>query len=428
MMLTAAVTGSTASVAMAAPTRAEYEALKAEINDLTKQLQVEEAKDTYRAKKNAKHVSPWQTPNWDVSGDARFKFASQNNQSKSMERLRVSVDHRLSKEINFHVRWNVMDDNEFGLSSKRADTLYSDTGSYRYPDFQANDNNWLSHLYVSMDNCLHIPQVTIGRFGQTFGATGFWGSEDKGGIDGIKMELAKNHRLTVGFADFSPSQQYPDYVKGGTSAIYPDGSNAAPYYFSKGIGDAIFINGSLPVDKSTDIYAMYLREVGTPRNNALMTAHTTGDTVECAWDGKHHELIGLGFKKRFSPDFTLLGDFMQNRAFDASQNAAYVSLRYKGADINKKGSFGVNLDYRRIGSPYKLLDNKGTQNYSILCGNLISSDRTLVEDNRRGPVLGIQWTPTKDILVEAMQSFMTHNTETGERVDDYTSLSISTRF
>lgn len=53
---------------------------------------------------------------------------------------------------------------------------------------------------------------------------------------------------------------------------------------------------------------------------------------------------------------------------------------------------------------------------------------TLAEDGIKGPVIGFQWAPGYDLLVEAKRSFATKYTETGEKADDYTSISLSTKF
>ncbi len=419
--LALAISLSFAGTSYAAPTQKEIDELKKEIASLSISLKVEQRKSQAQEKAKDKKSA------WEFAGDARIKYASYGNDSKMLERVRISMDHDIAKDVRFHARWNVMNDNEFGLTTKNADNLFN-RESYRYADFGAADNNWLSDVYVEMDNSLFgAKTATVGRFGQTFGATGFWSDADtSGGIDGIKLDFGANKRFTVGFANFGAAQDYPEYVKGGTSATRPDGSNAVPYYFSKGIEDAYFINAKIPVSNATTFHGMYLKEVSSSMANALMTSDSTS-AVEGPRPGRH-DLRGVGVSTKLNQTVTLLGDYMTNNAFSGKQDALYLSFRYKGADISKPGSFGMNLDYRRVDAPYTITNNKGIEYYSILCGNRLSSDLTLVADGVKGPVLGIQWAAGHDLLIEGKTSFSTKNTETGGKEDNYTSISLSTRF
>ncbi|MPM40287.1 hypothetical protein SDC9_86927 [bioreactor metagenome] len=423
--LALAISLSFAGTSYAAPAQKDIDALKKEIAELNMILKVEQRKSQAMEKAKEKKAA------WNFDGDARIKYAELGSDSKMLERVRIGVNHDLGKDVRFHATWNVMNDNEFGLTNRRADNLYRDTASYYYGDFDGADNNWLSKAYVEMDkSLLGSNTTTIGRFGQTFGATGFWSDEEtNGGIDGIKLTF-DDKRITVGFANFGATQDYPTYVAGGTGATYPGGSTAVPYYLSKGLEDAFFINAKMPVSKATTFHGMYLREVGSKTANALKVANTDSKAEEPRLS--KHDLHGIGISTKINEKVTFLGDYLQNIAVDGDQDAIYLSLRYKGADIAKPGSFGLNFDYRKVDAPYyTAITANGKQvqgSYSILCGNLLSSDRTLVEDNRKGPVFGFQWAAGHDLLVEGKQSFSTKNTETGASEDDYTSISLSTRF
>lgn len=422
-----------AGTSFAAPTQQDIDQLKKEIAELNMQLKVEQRKAQVMEKAKDKKAD------WQFKGDARIKYAESASDSKMLERVRISVDHDMGKDVRFHARWNVMNDNEFGLTNRNAASLYS-RSTYYYSDFSGADNNWLSDAYVEMDKFLGADTVTIGRFGQTFGATGFWSdAQTNGGIDGIKLDL-DNKRLTVGFANFGATQDYHTYFSGGTTAYFPDGSNAAPYVMSKDLEDAWFINYKAPLSKASTLHTMYLREVGSKTANALKTANGS-NVVEGPRHGKH-DLQGIGLTTKLNDTVSLLGDYLRNNAVVGNQDAIYLSLRYKEANIAKPGSFGMNLDYRKIDSAYavsgqfkyydsdsKTIKNtNGIMEYSILCGGLLSSDRTLAEDGIKGPVFGFQWAAGHDLLVEGKRSFATKNTETGQSADNYTSISVSTRF
>ncbi|MCR5177335.1 MAG: hypothetical protein K6C05_10900 [Anaerovibrio sp.] len=424
-----------AAVASAEPSPEQLDALRAEIKELRQVLKVEKAKHKYQKAKDIERGKEW-----NIHGDVRTRYAKVDHEDVLTQRFRLSIDHPVGDTMRFVGRWAVMNNNEYGLSTQYAKSLFrwNNANVYdsnkTYPDFSAADNNWISDAYIDMYRVCGST-LTIGRFGHTFGATGFWSDADaSGGIDGVKASFdfrGGKDNLTVGYANFSPAQDYPKYVTGGTSATYASGANAAPYYFSKGIGDALFITGKKQIDDQSTIYASWLHQYRTAnKNSSLMGSELTGTTsvINGNWDGAKHDIWGIGFKHDFNSNLTLLGDYMNNRCFNAHQDAVYLSLRYKQADITKHGTFGLNLDYRRIGAPYTRDNKKGTEYFSILAGNRLSSDMTLVEDNAKGFVFGFQWVPGKNILIEGRQAIGTKYTDTGNKAPDYSSLSISTKF
>ncbi|WP_294520626.1 hypothetical protein [uncultured Anaerovibrio sp.] len=448
MMLSAAFSLNIAAVASAAPTPEQLDALRAEIKELRQVLKVEKAKHKYQKAKDVER-----SKEWNVHGDIRTKYAKVDHEDVFTQRFRVSVEHPVGDTMRFKGRWAVMNNNEYGLTTSHSDALFRPNGanvySYAYPDYKAADNNWISDAYVEMDRVFGST-LTVGRFGHTFGATGFWSdAEASGGIDGVKASFdlrGGKDNITIGYANFAPTQEYPKYVGGATTAKDSYDKNvvggAAPYYFSKGIGDALFITGKHQFDDKSTVYASWLHQYKTANKNALMTSELMGTPIyddnqdppvlvsgpNFPWDGAKHDLWSIGFKHKFGDTVTLLGDYMQNRCFNAHQDATYISLRYRGADIQQKGSFGLNLDYSRVGSPYSRKNSAGTEYFSILAGNKLSSDMTLVADNINAFVFGFQWVPGKNIFIEGKQSFNTKFTDTGDKAPDYTSLSVSTKF
>ena len=449
MLLCTAFSLNIVAIASAAPTPEQLDALRAEIKELRQVLKVEKAKHKYQKAKDVER-----SKEWNVHGDIRAKL---DHEDVLTQRFRVSIEHPVGDTMRFKGRWAVMNNNEYGLSTAYAKQLFkwNNANAYNrdniYPDFAGADNNWISDAYIEMDRVFGST-LSIGRFGHTFGATGFWSdAETSGGIDGVKASFdfrEGKDNITIGYANFSPTQDYPRYVTGGTTAKDTYDKNveggAAPYYFSKGIGDALFITGKHQFDEQTTVYASWLHQYRTAnKNSSLMTSELMGTPIydkdgklqsgpNFPWDGAKHDLWSIGFKRIFDNNITVLADYMQNRCFNAHQDAAYLSLRYKGADIQKSGSFGFNLDYRRISEPYTrthIANGKTAyEYYSILAGNKLSSDMTLVTDNNKGFVFGFQWVPGKNILIEGKQSFATKFTDTGDKAPEYTSLSVSTKF
>ena len=435
MLLSTAFSLNVAAIASAAPSPEQLDALRAEIKELRQVLKVEKAKHKYNKLKDETRAK-----DLDIHVDARTKYAKVDHEDVLTNRFRVSMNAPVGDTMRFKARWAVMNNNEYGLSGNYAKGLFRYNGAEvydknrRYPDYSSADNNWMSDAYIEMDRVFGST-LSIGRFGHTFGATGFWSdAETSGGIDGVKASFdfrEGKDNLTIGYANFGPAQEYPKYVKGGTSATYPGGANAVPYYFNKGISDALFITGKHQFDDKTTVYASWLHQYRTsPKNTSLMGSELTGKTYKPneAWDGAKHDLWSIGVKHIFDSNVAILADYMNNRCFNAHQDATYLSLRYKGANMEKRGTFGLNLDYSRIGSPYTRNNSAGIENYSILAGNKLSSDMTWVQDNTNAFIFGFQWVPTKNILIEGKQTFNTKYTDTGDKAPDYSSLSVSTKF
>lgn len=446
-----------------------------ELKELEQQLLVLETKLKAEQEKTAAKKEEQKNPKqkWDISLDGRVKWETSDTKSDSVERARLRLDHDINDKVSFHSRWALMQDNEFGLSdhfNHKINTYNSDHTLARvvYPDLNASDSGLVTEAYLKVKHTLGAENVIVGRFGQTFGATGFWSDEDAfGGIDGIKLTYGKKSKVTVGFANFAAALDYPDFTA--QNAIL---SRTENYYRIKPLEDAFFMNAEVPLSGAVKLHGMVLKEKA---GNDLRIA--TGDGANPWYDDKasDYDLRGAGVTANVAKNLTLLGDYLINlenssiylgtggtattginnyiRQEYPHQIAKYASLRYKGAQWGNKGSFGLNFDYRDIDPAAKsnITANAYYGMHSMLFSPYSSNDMTLVSDGIKGPVVGLQFMVDKNIKLDLMHAFNNtlsyyqtsytrtgtstsnyrywgKNTLTSESASNYTSISLSTRF
>ena len=301
-----------------------------------------------------------------------------------------------------------MNDNPMGLSehfAHKINTNYPNTEYVQlmYPDLTATDGSWVSDANLQVKKFLGADKVTIGRFGQTFGATGLMGDEDAfGGIDGIKFDWSgKAGSLTVGYAKFGALQQVPKLNTWGAvgNSAMANGFKAAGGEFGygelqrKALETALFVNAKLNLGPAVTLHGMWIKEM----NNGKSKLVTTGSPYSPYFldNPNDHDYRGIGVTAQLAPNLTLSGDFIinmnENEAYfvdgatsgtgwrttkntSANKSATptnklvasakthyqkyvykrpvneYISLKYKGAKWGDKGSFGINLDWRNIDS------------------------------------------------------------------------------
>ena len=159
------------------------------------------------------------------------------------------------------------------INVKNADMTL---GKTVYPDLTANDGAWVSEAYLKAKNVLGARNLdlVLGRFGQTFGATGFWSDADAyGGIDGVKLNYldpVTKSRLTFGYANFGANLDYnstTDVVNGTADDFY-----GGEIYRVKPIQRAFFVDGAVPLGRAVTLHGMLLKEV-----NGSTVHHATGD-------------------------------------------------------------------------------------------------------------------------------------------------------
>lgn len=444
---------------------AELAALELELATLEAELAQEKGTIKEEKTKLAKEPNKMK-----LSGDARVKYAYAGNGARWYYRGRLAVQHDINEKVSVNVRWGLMNDNPMGLSehfAHKINTNYPNTEYVQlmYPDLTATDGSWVSDANLQVKKFLGADKVTIGRFGQTFGATGLMGDEDAfGGIDGIKFDWSgKAGSLTVGYAKFGALQQVPNLNRWGTV-----GNNAMAKGFSaaggaigygelqrKAVETALFVNGKLNLGPAVTLHGMWLKEMN---NGKTKLVETDALYHPYFWDNPNdHDYRGIGISAQIAPNLTLRGDYIlnmnentayladnvfmkkiqegknpnaSNKALIAAktsykqfnfprQKSEYISLRYKGAKWGDKGSFGINLDWRNIDPSARLdayftytdnisstdISNDYYISRSSMYNTLSVADDILASEGIRGPVIGFNYMITKNIKLSILQTF-----------------------
>ncbi len=448
-----------------APTKEEQLAeLEQQLLVLETKLKAEQGKTVIKKErqKNPKK-------NWDISADTRVKWESSEAKTAFLQRARLNLDHDINDKVSFHTRWALMEDNEFGLSKHFAYRINTNNSNHAYaytvyPDLNGSDNGLVSEAYLKIKDVLGAQNAVIGRFSQTFGATGFWSDEDAfGGIDGVKLTYGNKAKINIGFANFGAALDYPDF--GGSNAI---NARAENYYRIKPLEEAYFMNAELPVNRKVKLHAMVLKE-----KTGKDITRATEDAYIPYYDDKasNYDLHGIGITAKLHKNLTFVGDYITNTSNSSiylstgstsvanaknnyvrqeypDQHAKYLSLRYKGAKWGDKGSFGMNFDYRDIDAATR--SNFTANAYygmnSMLFSPYASNSMTLVSDGIKGPVIGTQYMLSKNIKLDVMHSFnntfsyydykywkegskgYASSTLATKDASNYTSISLSTRF
>ena len=419
-----------------------------ELADLEKQLaDLEHALAVERGTIAVEKEKVEKEPNkWALHGDARIKYQYIADEgARWKERARISFTHDLNDKVRFNTRWALMNDNPMGLSEHFAHKIntYSSKNYEKgytaakniYPDLEATDGTWVSDANLELRDMLgKDTTLTIGRFGQTFGATGLYGDADAfGGIDGAKISWHNNifKELTLGYAKFGALQQYPEINT--TSALTPEAGlkYLGSKLLTKPVEKAMFMNAKIAISPAITLHGMWLKEMNNGREQKIATG-----SVYTPWfidNPNDHDVRGIGITAQMGPNFKLVGDYlvdfntdtvyMGKGAINADkaktdnytktydhQKAEYISLRYKEAKWGDKGSFGINLDWRNISPASRLTGYATAKNdYYVMSSSMLSSiavaDDLLAAQGVKGPVVGFNYMLDKNLKLTFMQTF-----------------------
>lgn len=437
-MLGLSLSGGNMPAVHASDADAELAALEAELAALESELAQE--KGTIKEEKTKLKNEPNKLK---LSGDARIKYTHTGAGANWYYRGRIAMQHDINDKVSVYARWGLMNDNPMGLSehyNHKIGTYSSNKypnyqpATMIYPDMNATDGAWVSDANMQVKKFLGADKFTLGRFGQNFGATHLMGDEDAyGGIDGAKFDWSgKAGSLTVGYAKFGASQQYPATLTS-TITLTPTGGleSGGGSYQRKPVEQALFVNGQLKLGPAVTLHGMWIKEM----NNGKSKLYETGSAwVPYSFDNPDdHDIRGVGITAQITPNLKLVGDYAINMseffttlgneaasAKDAKkkyttyryprQKAEYISLRYKEAKWGDKGSFGVNLDWRLIDPTIrKGIYHSNSQDFYVTSDTLFSplsmADDLLASEGIKGPVLGFNYMLTKNVKVSILQTF-----------------------
>ena len=435
-MLGLSLSGGNMPAVHASDADAELAALEAELAALESELAQE--KGTIKEEKTKLKNEPNKLK---LSGDARVKYTHTGAGANWYLRGRVALKHDINEKVSVYARWALASDNPFGLSGHNNNKINTFNGqnyssgkfgqaTVYYPDLSATDGNWVSEANMQVKKFLGADKFTLGRFGQTFGATGLYGDEDAfGGIDGAKFDWSgQAGALTVGYAKFGATQHYPDIDS--TVALSTNLKYMGTSYQQKPLDQALFVNGQLKLGPAVTLHAMWIKEMNNGKSKLITTG--SGYTPYYYDNPDDYDVRGVGITAQITPNLRLVGDYTINandfmmtyvqgqKSADAPkkfntyryprQKAEYISLRYKEAKWGDKGSFGINLDWRHIDPTVSLVGYHTANNDCHIVRDTLFSPLSMADDllasaGVRGPVLGVHYMLSKNTKLSVLQTF-----------------------
>ena len=224
------------------------------------------------------------------SGDARMRYQSKDN----------SADDSWNGLIRINMKGQVND------STTVNARLSTDN-----VNFQGDDDSNVGAELLNVKHDFGAWDITLGRFGNSFGNQGGWLYGSSYGMDGAQVaaELGKVN-LAVGYGQFN-SNYDADGAWDGMDTFYAK-------------ADADF--------GAFDLYANYI-------TNVESTAVAADD----------YDIWGVGLVVPVS-QFRVFGEYWQNTTADANDDAWNAGIGYGAKDLSKAGTWSLDVAYNDVGN------------------------------------------------------------------------------
>lgn len=364
----AIILGITGSVYAAEPTleeqQAELIALKARLAVIETQLKQQENKQ----KKTEETIKKDKENDVKFYGDARIRSIDSGDGYGFEQRVRLNIEKKLNKDAFFRIRGIMMNENEMGTTG--TDDVHSKIDN-AYMQF--------NNLYGDKNST-----VKIGRFGHSFGTTGYWSSAGSLGMyDGLEFTTGNRLKVSAGFGDWGGAKD--------NNAKTDDKQTTA-----NKLEKNVFVKLGYKPSKATALQAWHIRE-------------TNADASPV-----DYEVTGIGFKSDIGKDLQLAADYSKNVAIAGDPTGKFFTLSYGDADYSRLHSYEARLYYADVDKG----NVPGTLNKSI---NIPCNDV-------KGPGLSLHYVAAKNILTEFLMGFDMEKKSTGKDNDNYYRFQISTKF
>lgn len=363
----ALVMGLSGSVYAAEPTideqQAELSALKARLAVVEKQIKAQEVKQK-RTDENIKKVKENELKFY---GDARIRSIDSGDGYVFEQRVRLNLEKQMNKDAFFRVRGIVMNENELGTTGT--------TDNYNKID---NAYMQFNNLYGDKNS-----SIKLGRFGHSFGTTGYWSSAGSLGMyDGVEVTTGKTVKVSAGFGDWGAAKDNAT-------------SDSKQTTLNK-LEKNVFLKLGYKPNRDTTLQAWHIRET-----------NANASPID-------YEVTGLGFKTDVGKNLNLAGDYSKNVAITGDPTGLFFTLAYGDADEDKVHSYEARLYYADVDKG----NVPGTLNKSI---NIPCNDV-------KGPGLSLHYVVTEGVLAEFLTGFNMEKKSTGEDNANYYRFQVSTRF
>ena len=389
-------------------TRAEYQTLMDRISKLESRLDQTEKnqqasetkvekleKTTSDAEAKAKKDKAM---DWKFSGDIRARAIVERgtNGANYTYRVRLKGEKPITEDLKFVFRDVMMNENPTGVTGS---SYVSNNGvmkqSSSKESFNKFDNAYfmISNLGGKKENT-----VKIGRFGHSFGTTGYWSGEWTYGMyDGVEF-ATKSGKLKwgFGFGDWGAANEptgdsfnvATGEVKPGTDTLGTTGSKIERNYFAK-------LN-YVPT-KNDNINVWHLRETG-------------GDSSP-----RDYNLLGVGVTHNFDKVWSLSADFSRNSGKDDSlrHDGKVAVLSWNKATYSKPHSYGAKFYYINVDSV-----NVGKAGTSVL----------IPRNDNTGWGISFHYTIARNLMFDIFGEFKMKKKSTGADLGNYYRAQLSAQF
>jgi hypothetical protein len=344
--------------------QAELNALKARLAVIEKQIKDQEVKQ----KKTDETVKKNKASELKFYGDARIRSINSGDGYSFEQRVRLNMEKQINKDAFIRVRAISMNENELGT-----------TGT-------DDANNKIDNAYMQFNNLYGDKNSSLkfGRFGHSFGTTGYWSSAGSLGMyDGIEVTTGKVVKISTGFGDWGAAKD---------NSTTSDKNKTTLNKLEKNV----FLKLGYKPNRDTTLQAWHIRE-------------TNADASPV-----DYEVTGLGFKTNVGKNLNLAGDYSKNVAIDGDPTGLFFTLTYGDADESTPHSYEARLYYADVDKG----NVPGTLNKSI---NIPCNDV-------KGPGLSLHYVVTEGVLAEFLTGFNMEKKSTGIDNDNYYRFQVSTKF
>lgn len=235
------------------------------------------------------------------SGDARMRYQSNDN----------GDDESWNGRIRINMKGQVNDNTTVNARLSTDNVNFTDS----------DDDEKIGIEVMNVNHDFGAWDVTLGRFGNSFGNQGGWLYGSSYGMDGaqIAAEFGKVN-LAVGYGQFNSARSTSGDLNGDATVF----DNKDTFYAKADADLSAF-----------DLYANYITNVESD-----------------AADWEDYDIWGVGLVVPVS-DFRVFGEYWQNTsapAYMGEDTAWNAGLGYGAKDLSKPGSWSLDVAYNDVGA------------------------------------------------------------------------------
>ncbi|MCR5176095.1 MAG: hypothetical protein K6C05_04530 [Anaerovibrio sp.] len=394
-------------------TRAEFQALMDRIARLETRLdQTEKKQETADTKveklekttaDNEAKVKKDKDMAWKFSGDIRARAVLDHNSNGASYtyRVRLKGEKPITENLKFVFRDVMMNENPTGVTGSSY-TIGKNgvvTQSSSKESFNKFDN---AYFLISGIGGRKDTTLKIGRFGHSFGTTGYWSGEWTYGMyDGVEFATCLGKlKMSLGFGDWGAANDPTGdkfVVNNATGAVTgASGTDSLGTTASK-IERNYFAKLNYAPTKNDNFNVWHLRETG-------------GDSSP-----RDYNLLGFGFTHNFDKTWSLSVDYSRNSGLDDTQrhDGKVAVLSWKKASYSQPHSFGMKAYYINVDK-----FNVAKAGSSVL----------IPHNDNTGYGLSLHYTIARNLMFDLFGEFRMKKKSTGADNGNYYRAQLSAQF